>query len=209
MINVEIMSVSEFADMMIECRKDYILSESSNRDMIDMYNNHIKMVRAYTNSAISKKRAGLYKECKLELNKALKEIEVMEKSIREMDSTTIESAISILHKVVNHALLFVVLQGLNNLLIRNTDNDYLGLVKPIVKFNTIINIATTTAGVAIDAIKSVKEVRRELKKGADMKNALNQYRNNILTSCNKTKKFIQTEIKYVSTIIESDERYNK
>lgn len=209
MINTEIMSVMEFADMMVECKKDYILSESSNRDMIDMYNNHIKMVRAYTDSAITKKKAGLFKESKLDLEKALKEIEAMEKSIRSMDSSVVESAVTILHKVAVHGLMFAVWHGLNRLMKREAifNDDEVGL--KITKISTILNIATTTARVAIDAIKSVKETRRELEKGADIKNALNQYKNYILTACDKSKKFIQTEIKYISTIIESDERYDK
>ena len=79
MINIEIISVEEYTDILIECHKDEILAESTNQEMIEMYNHHIQMIRAYVNAASEKKSAGLLKECKLDLEKAKAEIMKEEK----------------------------------------------------------------------------------------------------------------------------------
>lgn len=169
--------------------------------MINMFNHHIKMIRAYVIGASEKKRAGLFKECKLDLEKAKSEIKAMEKSIIEMDSTWGEAIMSLLPKIAISALAFVITQGLSYII--KQDDKQIGTIAQVVSG------AVTTGATAIAAIKVIKDYRKQIKRGSDAKNALNQYKNFILNACEKTLKFIDKEIKYVDVITQSDERYNK
>ena len=199
MINTKIISIEEYTDILIECKREYIVNESINSEMISMYKHHIKIIRKYTESALKKKRDHLYKECKLDLEKAATEIDIMENNIRKMDSNMIETVKSFFPTVANYALGFVV-----NYVMYNNLKKYIG--KNIANKITINNAIWIAGDAALTAIKAVTDCYKEINKGSDVKNALNQYKNSIIKACEKTRKFINTEIKHIDVILKSNKK---
>lgn len=247
-INENIMSVNEYVDLMIESKREYIVLESSNKEMLDMYKHHGKMIKAYIKAAKEKKNEKLYKQSKQDFEKALAEINAMEKSIREMDSTAMEAASSILAQVILITFGYILMEGLRYMSDKHWsenkkhDTDYKSFLSDDIedyigpkteyeqdRYNNAIAIAkhnieifnkidqgnkiwkvaniAITSGIALyKAIKIVINAKKEIKKGESAPNAFNQYKISILKSCEECKKFVQTEIKFIQTVIDSDER---
>ena len=224
-MNSQIVSVTEFTDVLIESKRLESVLEASQKEMMDMYKHHWKMIKTYMKSAKKKKKGKLYKQCREDLQKALMEVEAMEKTVREMESTMGEAIGSIISQYVAMAMITVLIEGYRIICmnyvgselsiedlanawkkVSKKENEETTIVRGVNKGWAALNVLTVVAGALVQTIKILLNYRKEKKNGAKSADALNQYKNTILKACEQSKKFISTEIKLVQTVIDSDER---
>lgn len=197
-----IIPLQEYVDILVESRREELFLEASNNEMSKVYADHYIIINKYIKSAKEKKKSGLFKECRADLIKAKSEIKLMENDIRNMNSTMFESIMSIAFKYIIAGLMDAITYGIIHIGEKHTEN--INNIKNSRKIINIINIVGVSASAVIDSIRVTVNYRKQIKKGSDKANALNQYKNYILNSCERTMKYIDNEIKFIDMIIESN-----
>lgn len=215
------MVVNEYVDLLIECKKDELVNEASNYEIIKVYKDYHENIKKYTKSAKNNKKSKLYKAAIDDLEKALDEVEKMEKDIKNMDATTFGTVTSILMKFSRLIFFNIALEGYRMFIIA-------GMLYPSVRITDIPNLlrayVSTVAhgGILVDGIsrviptllntgiillKSIKilsDANEQIDNGESLTNSMNQYRTMILNSCKKSKEFINKEIDAIKEIMSAE-----
>lgn len=241
MIIEGIMTVEEYSQLLIDCkREEMMITESEDQNQTEIRNmiaHHNKMIRSYIKAAKAKQKSNLNKEAKSDWEKALSEVEALEKNIKEVEFTMMQSISGIIASQVAMTIMSICMICYNSILhsvgsdpdvidvdvtSTGSDGEGKGLLgkanKLLNKLNksgkksekniTIAIILLTCIINVCNTVSVIFKARKEMKKdGTSASNALNQFRASVLKSCEETKKMIKAQLKLVSATVESDERY--
>ena len=206
MINTDIISVQEYTDILVECKRIELLSEGKedkgSRKMISELSKHMCAINSLTKEAKSAKSRGHFEKARHDFEKVLAELEVMKKIIKEIESSEFEVYFNIISRIV-----IAVISGIIGTLgmvgtILSRDNVGAKIYASLGSFASLLT--------SITLIKKHTEERKKAKereKAGDSKlGSKDENKYNIIADIEKTEKTINAEIKFLNDAIKIDKQ---
>ena len=206
MIKTDIISVREYTDILVECKKIELLSEGKEdkgcRKMISELSNHMYEINKLTKEAKSAKSRGHFEKAKHDFEKVLAELEVMKKIIKEVESSKFEVYFNIISRIVL-ATVSGIVGSLSMIgIIKAKDSVEAKIYASLGSFGALLTSVTLLK----KHIEERKKAREREKAGDSKLGSKDMYKYNIIADLEKTEKTINAEIKFLNDAIKIDKQ---